>query len=163
MIQFVLRKGPHDLWTCVYFTAECVASSADGQGIHGWAYRSAFHVVIVYWLKTWYQTCAVIYSPYIWLQKENVLWCKYLSIVKLAEQMSLTWTTGHFYLHFKRKKKVEKGFFICNCNGLRHDTKLVLTYSPYIWLQKEYVKWCKYLPFVKLAEQMSLTRMTRRF
>ena len=22
----------------VYFTTECVASSADGQGIHGWAY-----------------------------------------------------------------------------------------------------------------------------
>ena len=103
------------------------------------------------------------YSPYIWLQMENVIWCKYLPFVKLAEQMSLTWTTGHFYLHFKRKKKVEKGFFICNCNGLRHDTKLVLTYSPYIWLQKEYVKWCKYLPFVKLAEQMSLTWTTGRF
>ena len=102
MIQFVLRKGPLDLWTCVYFTAECVASSADGQGIHGWAYWSAFHVVIVYWLKTWYQTCAVIYSPYIWLQKENVLWCKYLSIVKLAEQMSLTWT---FLPAFHKKKK----------------------------------------------------------
>ena len=62
MIQFVLRKGPLDLWTCVYFTAECVASSADGQGIHGWAYWSAFHVVIVYWLKTWYQTCVDIQS-----------------------------------------------------------------------------------------------------
>ena len=91
-----------------------------------------------------------------------MIWCKYLQIVKLAEQMSLTWTTGRFYLHFKRKKG-RKGFFICTCNGLQHDSKLVLTYTPYIWLQKEYVKWCKYLPFVKLTELMSLTRTTGRF
>ena len=71
------------------------------------------------------------YCPYTWLQKKYVIWCKYLPFVKLAE-MSLTWTTGRFYLHFKRKKKVEKGFFIYNCNGLKHDTKLVWTYCPYI-------------------------------
>ena len=33
-----VKTGPHDLWTCVYFTTECVASSADGQGIHGWGH-----------------------------------------------------------------------------------------------------------------------------
>ena len=64
---------------------------------------------------------------------------------------------------FQKEKKVEKGFFIDNCNGLKHDTKLVLTYCPYIWLQKEYVKRCTYLPFVKPAEQMSLTSTTGRF
>ena len=103
------------------------------------------------------------YSPYTWLQKEYVIWCKYLPIVKLAEQMSLTWTTERFYLHFKRKKNEEQGSFISNGNGLKHDSKLVFTYSPYTWLQKEYVIWCKYLPIVKLAEQMSLTRTTGRY
>ena len=102
------------------------------------------------------------YSPYTWLQKEYVIWCKYLPFVKLAE-MSLTWTTGRFYLHFKRKKQGEKGSFICTCNGFKHYTKVVLTYCPYTWLEKEYVIWCKYLPFLKLAEQMSLTRTTGRF
>ena len=76
------------------------------------------------------------YSPYTWFQKEYVKWRKYLPFVKLAAPMSLTRTTGRFQLHFKREKKEEKGFFISNCNGLKHDTKLVLTYSPYIWLQK---------------------------
>ena len=80
------------------------------------------------------------YSPYIWLQKENVIWCKYLPIVKLAEQMSLTWTTGRFYLQFTRKKKKQtKRFLHLKLYWLKHDTKLVLTYTPYTWLQKEYV------------------------
>ena len=78
------------------------------------------------------------YSPYTWLQREYVIWCKYLLIVKLAEPMLLTWTTGCFYLHFTRKKQ-DKGSFIWNCDGLKHDTKVVLTYCPYTWLQKEYV------------------------
>ena len=103
------------------------------------------------------------YSPYTWLQKQYVISCKYLLIAKLAEQMSLTWMTGRFYLHFKRKKNEEKGSFISNCNGLKHDSKLVFTYSPYTWLQKQYVISCKYLLIAKLAEQMSLTWMTGRF
>ena len=56
----------------------------------------------------------------------------------------------------EKKRKKQKGSFIWNYIALKHDTKLVLTYSPYIWLQKEYVKRCKYLQFVKLAEPMSL-------
>ena len=64
---------------------------------------------------------------------------------------------------FQREKKGEKGSFICTCNGLKHYTKLVLTYCPYTWLEKEYVIWCKYLPFLKLAQLMSLTRLTGRF
>ena len=57
-----VKTSPHDLWTGLFYCWMCVASSADGQGIHGWAYWSAFHVVIVYWLKTWYQTCVDIQS-----------------------------------------------------------------------------------------------------
>ena len=58
------------------------------------------------------------------------------------------------------KKKVPSSL---NGNGLKHDSKLVFTYSPYTWLQKEYVISCKCLPIVKLAEQMSLTWTTEHF
>ena len=41
----------------------------------------------------------------------------------------------------KKERKKQKGSSIWNYIGLKHDNKLVLTYSPYKRLQREYVKW----------------------
>ena len=80
----------------------------------------------LYCLKTWHQTGVDIQSLH--MVPKGI--CKMVQIPSVCET---GWADvadvddWAFLPAIQKEKKVEKGFFICNCNGLKHDTKLVLT------------------------------------